>query len=137
MEGKLEEDFAQLHNRFKANKVSVSNDQSGRSGSAASVFAEEAIGLMEHVDVINMLDLQLQTYKKITLTKKNINSFNQYSAALHRNLSASFDAHIKMVIDMKKDLENIFTRIRELKLKLVEKYPETKDLAPTQETEDG
>ena len=62
----------------------------------------------------------LQRFEKTNAMLSNVNSL---SATRLAKAETDFKSHTQNVIEMKKDLENIFKRIRKIKVKLAEQMP--------------
>merc|ERR1719154_450745 len=62
----------------------------------------------------------LQRFEKTNAMLSNVNSL---SATRLAKAEKDFKAHTNNVMEMKKDLENIFKRIRKIKVKLAEQMP--------------
>jgi hypothetical protein len=51
-------------------------------------------------------------------TTSTLTEFNEFSTKIYNQIYKEFETHTKIVIEMKKDLENVFKRIRVLKQNL-------------------
>jgi len=92
--------------------------------STATVFAKEAIGLVNHEDIAHILELQSHIHQKLQHSQESLTSFNEFSAALYKNMNNNFETHTELMKNMKKDLDVIFRRIRDLKVTLAGALPE-------------
>jgi len=55
---------------------------------------------------------------------------NALSVTRYQNAMADFKKHTQMLIEMRKDIDNIFRRIRTIKAKLSQQYPEAYECEP-------
>mmetsp|Transcript_12853 Transcript_12853/g.17707 ORF Transcript_12853/g.17707 Transcript_12853/m.17707 type:complete len:146 (+) Transcript_12853:54-491(+) len=99
--------------------------------SAAETFAQEFSSLVNHGEVQQLLILQAEIYQKLHQSSTTLSNFNDLSATTYNTLVKDFEKNTKLLKQMKNDLNLIFKKIRYLKTKIHEKYPETQQLADT------
>lgn len=75
-------------------------------------------------DCCGIILTQKNTLRKYEETNEMLRQFLELSEATHKILLEKFTTHSKTLSQLKKDLENCFKRIRDLKTKLQAKYPE-------------
>eukprot|EP01090_Pellita_catalonica_P001906 TRINITY_DN11615_c0_g1_i1.p1 TRINITY_DN11615_c0_g1~~TRINITY_DN11615_c0_g1_i1.p1 ORF type:complete len:187 (-),score=44.51 TRINITY_DN11615_c0_g1_i1:181-741(-) len=75
-------------------------------------FAKELTSLVNHGDIANLIELQVDIHKGLTESKDSLVTFNQYSAAVYKKQSIEFENNTKMLKEMKRDLDYIFRKIR-------------------------
>ena len=71
-------------------------------------------------DDVTVIHFRLQRFEK---TNAMLTNCNALSAQRLQNTTVDFKRHVQMLTDMKKDLNQVFERIRKLKTKLANQYP--------------
>lgn len=89
---------------------------------ASDSFYSRMEAMIKKGDVEAILEIQKETLSKFEKTNAKFGKFNDLSAARFLNLNHQLKGHTKMLIEMKKDLDSIFRRIRTLKTKLTKQY---------------
>ncbi|XP_061724369.1 kxDL motif-containing protein CG10681 isoform X1 [Cydia pomonella] len=79
-----------------------------------------------HILKIRLEHSRLQRFEKTT---EMLTNCNQLSASRLRAASTEFRKHTQLLLDMRKDLEFIFKKIRAIKTKLSTQYPEAYKVA--------
>jgi KxDL motif-containing protein 1 len=64
---------------------------------------------------------RLAAFRKTNL---ELTTFNDYSARRYATVAREFEAHTRMLVAMKADLDAVFRRIRTLQAKLSKQYPQ-------------
>lgn len=75
-------------------------------------------------DVSRMMTLQQHMMSRFEKTNEMLLNFNRLSDARYEQTETDFRKHIHLLHDMRKDLDNIFRRIRVLKHRLGAQYPQ-------------
>lgn len=75
-------------------------------------------------DVSCMMALQQHMMSRFEKTNEMLLNFNRLSDARYEQTQKDFKKHIHLLHDMRKDLDNIFRRIRVLKHRLNAQYPQ-------------
>ena len=94
-------------------------DHSGR-----EAFLDAITGLMDQDKIIAIRREQSQMMNTLETANCKLSSLNEFSEATFQNCAAEFRHHTKTLVDMKKQLDSIFRRIRHLKAKVSTLYPE-------------
>lgn len=89
----------------------------------ARVLAGEITSLVSKDDIEVTLQIQKEIKDKMGQTISAITEFNEHSEKELSNIGAQLEEYTKMNKEMKKDLEDIFKRLRVLKVELMKKYP--------------
>jgi len=95
---------------------------SGPSG--AEIFVDKMESLVDNNQLLHVLESQKHMLTRFEKTNEMLLNFNALSAARFENASADFKRHTALLLDMKRDLDIIFRRIRLLKTRLAKVYPE-------------
>jgi len=90
--------------------------------SASESFYQRMETMINKEDVQSILDKQKETLTKFEKTNAKFGRFNDLSAARFLHLNQQLRNHTKMLLDMKKDLDSVFRRIRTVKAKLAKQY---------------
>nr|CAG4638701.1 EOG090X0CBU [Cyclestheria hislopi] len=91
---------------------------------APEVFVQGLAGLVNQHDVESMIRAQKQMLQRFEKTNEMLVNCNALSQAHLQKATQEFKKHIQLLNDMKKDLDNIFKRIRVLKSKVAGQYPQ-------------
>eukprot|EP01102_Stenamoeba_stenopodia_P000767 TRINITY_DN10719_c0_g1_i1.p2 TRINITY_DN10719_c0_g1~~TRINITY_DN10719_c0_g1_i1.p2 ORF type:complete len:113 (+),score=25.58 TRINITY_DN10719_c0_g1_i1:74-412(+) len=100
---------------------------------SSATYARELFTLINHEDVVNILQSQEETEVRLLQSIQTLKQFNDFSALIHNNLYKDYEKHTKMMKEMAKDIDNIFRRIRTLRRKYHSVYP---DICPAIRDED-
>ncbi|CAG9571098.1 unnamed protein product [Danaus chrysippus] len=92
--------------------------------SAPEVFVQGLAGMVDQTDVEVIIRAQKTMLQRFEKTTEMLTNCNQLSASRLRAASVEFKKHTQLLLDMKKDLEFIFKKIRAIKTKLSSQYPE-------------
>ncbi|XP_013201016.2 kxDL motif-containing protein CG10681 [Amyelois transitella] len=92
--------------------------------SAPEVFVQGLAGMVDQTDVETIIRAQKNMLQRFEKTTEMLTNCNQLSASRLRAASVEFKKHTQLLLDMKKDLEFIFKKIRAIKTKLSTQYPE-------------
>lgn len=91
---------------------------------AADAFAENTTSQVNQEDVLSMLVLQREMLSRFEKTNEMLVNCNALAAARIDYAHQEFKRHTQLLIDMKRDLDNVFRRIRKLKANLGKRYPD-------------
>ncbi|KAG7300605.1 hypothetical protein JYU34_014899 [Plutella xylostella] len=92
--------------------------------SAPEVFVQGLAGMVDQNDVETLIRAQKNMLQRFEKTTEMLTNCNQLSASRLRTASVEFKKHTQLLLDMKKDLNYIFKKIRAIKTKLSSQYPE-------------
>ncbi|CAH2097334.1 unnamed protein product [Euphydryas editha] len=92
--------------------------------SAPEVFVQGLAGMVDQTDVEVIIRAQKTMLQRFEKTTEMLTNCNQLSASRLRAASVEFKKHTQLLLDMKKDLEFIFKKIRAIKTKLSTQYPD-------------
>ncbi|KAJ8710501.1 hypothetical protein PYW08_009016 [Mythimna loreyi] len=92
--------------------------------SAPEVFVQGLAGMVNQNDVETIIRAQKNMLQRFEKTTEMLTNCNQLSASRLRAASTEFKKHTQLLLEMRKDLEFIFKKIRAIKTKLSTQYPE-------------
>ncbi|XP_067612928.1 kxDL motif-containing protein CG10681 [Eurosta solidaginis] len=90
---------------------------------AAEVFIQGLAGLVNQGDVETMIRAQKQMLQRFEKTNEMMLNCNQLSQSRLKTANDDFKKHVKLLTEMKKDLDYIFRKVRSIKQKLSQQYP--------------
>lgn len=90
---------------------------------ASETFVNILAGLVEHQDVNSILEQQVRMLSRFEKTNEKLERFNSLEAGRFHSAMEQFRAHTRVLLEMKKDLDSVFRRIRLLRNKLSRQYP--------------
>uniref|UniRef100_A0A4X1U8D0 KxDL motif-containing protein 1 n=1 Tax=Sus scrofa TaxID=9823 RepID=A0A4X1U8D0_PIG len=99
----------------------------GRDGppdSASRVFCSRILSMVNADDVNAIILAQKNMLDRFEKTNEMLLNFNNLSSARLQQMSERFLHHTRTLVEMKRDLDSIFRRIRTLKGKLARQHPE-------------
>ncbi|XP_068625042.1 kxDL motif-containing protein CG10681 [Battus philenor] len=96
---------------------------------APEVFVQGLAGMVDQTDVETIIRAQKVMLQRFEKTTEMLTNCNQLSASRLRAASTEFKKHTQLLLDMRKDLEFIFKKIRAMKTKLSQQYPDAYKLA--------
>ncbi|XP_020711170.1 kxDL motif-containing protein CG10681 isoform X2 [Athalia rosae] len=91
---------------------------------APEVFVQGLAGIVDQQDVESMIRAQKQMLQRFEKTNEMLTNCNQLSVNRLKTAGAEFKKHTALLADMKRDLDHIFKRIRVVKTKLSQQYPQ-------------
>ncbi|XP_026750549.2 kxDL motif-containing protein CG10681 [Galleria mellonella] len=97
--------------------------------SAPEVFVQGLAGMVDQSDVETVIRAQKNMLQRFEKTTEMLTNCNQLSASRLRAASVEFKKHTQLLLEMRKDLEFIFKKIRAIKTKLSTQYPEAYKIA--------
>jgi len=90
----------------------------GVAAGAEAVSTESLAKMLDYSHMGTMMLLQKQALTEIHATTDSLQSFNQMSEQTFRGVKKSFERHARKVKTIKDDFNNIFLRLRKLKILL-------------------
>jgi hypothetical protein len=66
----------------------------------------------------------LYSYRKFEKCNAKLSAFNDLCAERYSRISLTVNKHTQLLVEAKQDLDHIYRRLRTLKSKLSERYPE-------------
>ncbi|XP_017861397.1 PREDICTED: kxDL motif-containing protein CG10681 [Drosophila arizonae] len=90
---------------------------------AAESFIQGLSGMVNQSDVETMIRAQKQMLQRFEKTNEMLLNCNALSQSRLKNASEDFKRHVKLLSEMKKDLDYIFRKVRIIKQKLQQQYP--------------
>eukprot|EP00026_Physarum_polycephalum_P016635 Phypoly_transcript_17591.p1 GENE.Phypoly_transcript_17591~~Phypoly_transcript_17591.p1 ORF type:complete len:135 (+),score=26.11 Phypoly_transcript_17591:344-748(+) len=90
-----------------------------------SMFVAEVASIINHEDINGILATQAEVQQRFKESNESLTHFNEFSATTYTNLSGEYERHTKALKEMKKDLDNVFKRIRQMQSMLRQRYPES------------
>ncbi|XP_062549847.1 kxDL motif-containing protein CG10681 isoform X1 [Armigeres subalbatus] len=91
---------------------------------APEVFVQGLAGLVNQTDVEVMIRAQKQMLQRFEKTNEMLLNCNALSQSRLKIASDDFKKHTKLLNEMKKDLDYIFKKVRNIKSKLSTQYPQ-------------
>ncbi|KFO22603.1 hypothetical protein H920_16005 [Fukomys damarensis] len=92
--------------------------------SASRVFCSRILSMVNVDDVNAIILAQKNMLDRFEKTNEMLLNFNNLSSARLQQMSERFVHHTRTLVEMKRDLDSIFRRIRTLKGKLARQHPE-------------
>ncbi|KAM9961474.1 hypothetical protein ACTFIR_004325 [Dictyostelium discoideum] len=125
-------------NQINDNPIESNDSKPTPTPTPSKTITDQMIGLTNQNDVNNILNLQTEILKKQYETNHMLSHFNEYSSQKYHQMSSDFEKHTKMLKEMKKDLDYIFKKTRNLQILLNEKFqiPGVSDQYNEEEDED-
>ncbi|KAF0290148.1 KxDL motif-containing protein [Amphibalanus amphitrite] len=90
---------------------------------APEVFIQGLAGTVSTEDTEAIIRAQKVMLQRFEKTNAMLTNCNALSAQRLQNTTVDFKRHVQMLTEMKKDLSQVFERIRKLKTKLTNQYP--------------
>ncbi|XP_026294416.1 kxDL motif-containing protein CG10681 isoform X1 [Frankliniella occidentalis] len=91
---------------------------------ASEVFIQGLAGIVDQQDVEAMVRAQKQMLQRFEKTNEMLTNCNALSVNRLASAGTEFKKHTQLLVDMKKDLDQIFRRINSLKARLSNQYPQ-------------
>ncbi len=79
---------------------------------ASDAFMGSLTSMVNHDDISAILEAQTQMLSRFEKTNEMLSNFNNLSAARYEKTLEEFKEHTQTLMDMRKDLESVFRRIR-------------------------
>nr|CAG4641160.1 EOG090X0CBU [Eulimnadia texana] len=100
--------------------------------SAPEVFIQGLAGLVDQRDVEEVVRAQKQMLQRFEKTNEMLVNCNSLSQAHFAKASQELKRHVELLVSVKRDLDNIFKRVRVLKGRVKSQYPEAYKQASSQ-----
>nr|XP_015820231.2 kxDL motif-containing protein 1 [Nothobranchius furzeri] len=91
---------------------------------ASSVFCNRILSMVNSEDVNAIIQAQRHMLDRFEKTNEMLINFNGLSNVRLQQMNERFLHHTRTLVEMKKDLDSIFRRIRTLKGKISKQYPD-------------
>ncbi|XP_075997928.1 kxDL motif-containing protein 1 [Genypterus blacodes] len=91
---------------------------------ASGVFCNRMLSMVNSEDVNAIIQAQRHMLDRFEKTNEMLINFNGLSNVRLQQMNERFLLHTRTLVEMKKDLDSIFRRIRTLKGKVAKQYPE-------------
>uniref|UniRef100_A0A3B1JAM0 KxDL motif-containing protein 1 n=1 Tax=Astyanax mexicanus TaxID=7994 RepID=A0A3B1JAM0_ASTMX len=91
---------------------------------ASGIFCNRMLSMVNSEDVNAIIQAQRHMLDRFEKTNEMLINFNGLSNVRLQQMNDHFLLHTRTLIEMKKDLDSIFRRIRTLKSKISKQYPE-------------
>ena len=131
---------AAASNSTTSGSASSSADDSNNQPSNSDIFLQHISGFVDRDEVHDMVDMQKNMMMRYEKTNEMLLNFNVLSSNRYQASVGEFKKHTQILVDMKKDLDIVFKRIRKLKQTLSANYPEAfislAEEAPNSEDDD-
>ncbi|XP_071569551.1 kxDL motif-containing protein CG10681 [Temnothorax nylanderi] len=95
-----------------------------RNYTAPEVFVQGLAGIVDQQDVESMIRAQKQMLQRFEKTNEMLTNCNQLSVNRLKTAGTEFKKHTALLVEMKRDLDYIFKKIRLIKNKLNQQYPQ-------------
>nr|CAG4646533.1 EOG090X0CBU [Macrothrix elegans] len=109
------------------NSVSVNENDLGfecfSNFTSSEVFVQGCAGFTNQHDIEQMIRAQKQMLQRFEKSNEMLVNCNALSQVHLQKANQDFKKHVQLLNDMRKDLENIFKRIKILKSKAENQYP--------------
>nr|CAG4635031.1 EOG090X0CBU [Alona affinis] len=99
----------------------------------AEVFVQGCAGFTNQHDIESMIRAQKQMLQRFEKTNEMLVNCNALSQVHLQKATQEFKKHIQLLNEIKKDLDNIFKRVKALKAKTAHQYPQEFQEALTQD----
>ncbi|XP_072291075.1 kxDL motif-containing protein 1 [Eucyclogobius newberryi] len=91
---------------------------------ASGVFCNRMLSMVNSEDVNAIIQAQRHMLDRFEKTNEMLINFNGLSNVRLQQMNERFLLHTRTLVEMKKDLDSVFRRIRTLKGKLAKQYPD-------------
>ncbi|XP_039297375.1 kxDL motif-containing protein CG10681 [Nilaparvata lugens] len=91
---------------------------------APEVFIQGLAGIVDQQDVESMIRAQKQMLQRFEKTNEMLLNCNSLSVNRLKVASAELKKHTQLLVEIRKDLDGVFKRVRNLKTKLGDQYPD-------------
>ncbi|KAJ8673346.1 hypothetical protein QAD02_004608 [Eretmocerus hayati] len=91
---------------------------------APEVFVQGLAGIVDQQDVESMIRAQKQMLQRFEKTNEMLTNCNQLSINRLKSAGSEFKKHTALLVEMKKDLDYIFKKVKILRTKLNQQHPQ-------------
>ncbi|XP_050434561.1 kxDL motif-containing protein CG10681 [Adelges cooleyi] len=91
---------------------------------APEVFIQGIAGIVNQDDVESMIVAQKEMLQRFEKTNEMLSNCNSLASSRLKTTSQEFKKHTQVLNDLRKDLDNTFKRITNIKTKLIAQYPD-------------
>ncbi|KAJ8249749.1 hypothetical protein COCON_G00229650 [Conger conger] len=91
---------------------------------ASGMFCDRMLSMVNSEDVNAIIQAQRHMLDRFEKTNEMLLNFNGLSDARLQQMNERFLHHTRTLVEMKRDLDSVFRRIRTLKSKIAKQYPE-------------
>ncbi|XP_028305902.1 kxDL motif-containing protein 1 [Gouania willdenowi] len=91
---------------------------------ASGVFCNRMLSMVNSEDVNAIIQAQRHMLDRFEKTNEMLINFNGLSNVRLQQMNERFLLHTRTLVEMKKDLDSVFRRIRTLKGKIAKQYPD-------------
>lgn len=99
-------------------------EEEEESDNSSTKFAQSIVEQVNRSDIEAMVQVQRDMLSRYEKTNEMLINFNLLSLSRYEATSQEFKKHTQVLYEMKKDLDSVFRRIRQLKQRLGSMYPE-------------
>ncbi|CAG2240966.1 BORCS4 [Mytilus edulis] len=99
-------------------------EEEEESDNSSTKFAQSIVEQVNRSDIEAMVQVQRDMLSRYEKTNEMLINFNLLSLSRFEATSQEFKKHTQVLYEMKKDLDSVFRRIRQLKQRLGSMYPE-------------
>ncbi|KAI8380115.1 hypothetical protein BD560DRAFT_432365 [Blakeslea trispora] len=92
-------------------------------------LADQLLQLKSDEDIQTILDDQEECLEVYKDTQKKLEALNKFSQIRYQHVHKHFEAHTKLLVDVKNDLNSVFSKIRKIKGQLASQYPDEMEAA--------
>ncbi|RZF33307.1 hypothetical protein LSTR_LSTR007652 [Laodelphax striatellus] len=100
------------------------------------VFIQGLAGIVDQQDVESMIRAQKQMLQRFEKTNEMLLNCNSLSVNRLKVASVELKKHTQLLVEIRKDLDGVFKRVRSLKTKLGDQYPDAFAAASQSAVED-
>ncbi|EDV26827.1 uncharacterized protein TRIADDRAFT_54132 [Trichoplax adhaerens] len=87
-------------------------DQDLNDSSASEIFCRSVVNILDKDDVDSAIKIQRDMISRVERANAVIENFNRVGKRQYEDFLPKFREHTNLIIEMKKDLDNVFKRIR-------------------------
>ncbi|KAI8977590.1 hypothetical protein BDF20DRAFT_913905 [Mycotypha africana] len=91
--------------------------------------AQEFLQMKRDQELIQITNNQNESLSTFKNAEQKLDAFNRFSQARYQNVHKQFEAHTKLLKEVKGDLDSVFRKINTIKRQLASVYPKEMDLA--------
>ncbi|KAI8339791.1 hypothetical protein EDC96DRAFT_568160 [Choanephora cucurbitarum] len=92
-------------------------------------LADQLLQLKSDQDIQDVLSDQQECLNIYEESQKKLEAFNKFSQIRYQHVHKHFEAHTKLLAEVKNDLNSVFSKIRKIKSQLASEYPNEMEAA--------